>query len=81
MFRDEHSKETGPNSGLMTVLFHLLFSPVTQELVKQPQQKFYLTQLEVNDLDVLEINASSTNVEDVRDKIVNFCPDDSFWSI
>ena len=35
--------------------------------------KILLNQLEVNDLDVLEINASRTNsVEDVRDKIVNF---------
>jgi replication factor C small subunit len=32
-----------------------------------------LAQLEVNDLDILEINASRTNsVEDVRDKVVNF---------
>ena len=44
-----------------------------QVLVRQHLQRYFPIQLEVNDLDVLEINASSTNsVEDVPDKIVNF---------
>ena len=35
--------------------------------------KILFNELEINDLDILEINASRTNsVEDVRDKIVNF---------
>ena len=35
--------------------------------------KLLFNELEINDLDILEINASRTNsVDDVRDKIVNF---------
>ena len=51
---------------------HLLFSG-NAGIGKTTLAKILLNQLEVNDLDVLEINASRTNsVEDVRDKIVNF---------
>ena len=51
---------------------HLLFAG-TAGIGKTTLAKILLNQLEVNDLDVLEINASRTNsVEDVRDKIVNF---------
>ena len=72
VFPDEHSKRNRCNSGLKTVLFHLLFSG-NAGIGKTTLAKILLNQLEVNDLDVLEINASSTNsVEDVRDKIVNF---------
>ena len=51
---------------------HLLFSG-NAGIGKTTLAKILPNQLEVNDPDVLEINASSTNsVEDVRDKIVNF---------
>jgi hypothetical protein len=42
-------------------------------LVKTTLAKILFNELDLNDLDILEINASRTNsVEDVRDKIVNF---------
>ena len=72
VFRDEHSKRNRYNSGLQTVLFHLLFPSGNAGIGKTTLAKILLNQLEVNDLDVLEINASRTNSEDVRDKIVNF---------
>ena len=51
---------------------HLLFSG-NAGIGKTTLAKILLNQLEINDLDVLEINASRTNsVEDVRDKVVNF---------
>jgi len=51
---------------------HLLFSGHAG-IGKTTLAKVLLNQLEVNDYDVLEINASRTNsVEDVRDKIVSF---------
>ena len=51
---------------------HLLFSG-NAGIGKTTLAKLLFNELDVNDLDVLEINASRTNsVEDVRDKIVNF---------
>jgi len=51
---------------------HLLFSGHAG-IGKTTLAKVLLNELEVNEYDVLEINASRTNsVEDVRDKIVNF---------
>ncbi len=51
---------------------HLLFSG-NAGIGKTTLAKVLLNELEVNEYDVLEINASRTNsVEDVRDKIVNF---------
>ena len=72
MCLEMHIKRNRYNSGLQTVLFHLLFSG-NAGIGKTTLAKILLNQLEINDLDVLEINASRTNsVEDVRDKIVNF---------
>lgn len=72
VFRDEHQKKQVKqwiNDGTIP---HLLFSG-NAGIGKTTLAKILLNQLEVNDLDVLEINASRTNsVEDVRDKIVNF---------
>ena len=51
---------------------HLLFSG-NAGIGKTTLAKLLFNELEINDLDVLEINASRTNsVDDVRDKIVNF---------
>jgi replication factor C small subunit len=72
VFRDTHQKEqitTWIKDGSIP---HLLFSG-NAGIGKTTLAKILLNELEVNDLDVLEINASRTNsVEDVRDKIVNF---------
>lgn len=72
VFRDNSQKEqvTGwVTSGAMP---HLLFSgaPGTG---KTTLAKVLLNELEVNDMDILEMNGSSTNsVDDVRDRITNF---------
>lgn len=51
---------------------HLLFSG-NAGIGKTTLAKLLFNELEVNNLDILEINASRTNsVDDVRDKIVNF---------
>ena len=51
---------------------HLLFSG-NAGIGKTTLAKLLFNELELNDLDILEINASRTNsVDDVRDKIVNF---------
>ena len=72
VFRDEHQKKQVQQWIKDGTIPHLLFSG-NAGIVKTTLAKILLNQLEVNDLDVLEINASRTNsVEDVRDKIVNF---------
>jgi len=51
---------------------HLLFSG-NAGIGKTTLAKLLFNELDINDLDILEINASRTNsVDDVRDKIVNF---------
>ena len=51
---------------------HLLFSG-NAGIGKTTLAKILFHELEINDLDILEINASRTNsVDDVRDRIVNF---------
>ncbi len=72
VFRDEHQKRQVQQWIKDGTIPHLLFSG-NAGIGKTTLAKILLNQLEVNDLDVLEINASRTNsVEDVRDKIVNF---------
>ena len=72
VFRDEHQRKQVEQWIKDGTIPHLLFSG-NAGIGKTTLAKILLTQLEINDLDVLEINASRTNsVEDVRDKIVNF---------
>ena len=72
VFRDDAQKKQVKQWITDGTIPHLLFSG-NAGIGKTTLAKILLNQLEVNDLDVLEINASRTNsVEDVRDKIVNF---------
>ncbi len=72
VFRDSHQKEQIQSWIEQGSIPHLLFSG-NAGIGKTTLAKILLNELEINDLDVLEINASRTNsVEDVRDKIVNF---------
>ena len=72
VFRDEHQKRQVQQWIKDGTIPHLHFSG-NAGIGKTTLAKILLAQLEVNDLDVLEINASRTNsVEDVRDKVVNF---------
>ena len=72
VFRDEHQKKQVQQWIKDGTIPHLLFSG-NAGIGKTTLAKILLNQLGINDLDVLEINASRTNsVEDVRDKIVNF---------
>jgi DNA polymerase III delta prime subunit len=72
VFRDAHQKEQIESWVKQGSIPHLLFSG-NAGIGKTTLAKILLNELEINDLDVLEINASRTNsVEDVRDKIVNF---------
>ncbi len=72
VFRDEHQKQQIKRWIKEGTIPHLLFSG-NAGIGKTTLAKILLNELEVNDLDVLEINASRTNsVEDVRDRIVNF---------
>jgi DNA polymerase III delta prime subunit len=72
VFRDNHQKKQILSWIEQGSIPHLLFSG-NAGIGKTTLAKILLNELEINDLDVLEINASRTNsVEDVRDKIVNF---------
>ena len=72
VFRDGHQKRQVQQWIKDGTIPHLLFSG-NAGIGKTTLAKILLEQLEVNDLDILEINASRTNsVEDVRDKVVNF---------
>lgn len=72
VFRDDAQKQQVKQWITDGTIPHLLFSG-NAGIGKTTLAKILLNQLEINDLDVLEINASRTNsVEDVRDKIVNF---------
>jgi DNA polymerase III delta prime subunit len=72
VFRDNHQKEQVQSWIKQGTIPHLLFSG-NAGIGKTTLAKILFNELDINDLDVLEINASRTNsVEDVRDKIVNF---------
>ena len=72
VFRDSHQKEQVQQWIKQKTIPHLLFSG-NAGIGKTTLAKILFNELDLNDLDVLEINASRTNsVEDVRDKIVNF---------
>jgi len=72
VFRDEAQKSQVKTWIKDQTIPHLLFSG-NAGIGKTTLAKLLFNELDVNDLDVLEINASRTNsVDDVRDKIVNF---------
>lgn len=72
VFRDEHQKTQVKQWIKEGTIPHLLFSG-NAGIGKTTLAKILFNELHVNDLDILEINASRTNsVDDVRDKIVNF---------
>jgi len=72
VFKDNHQKSQIESWIKQKSIPHLLFSG-NAGIGKTTLAKILFNELDLNDLDVLEINASRTNsVEDVRDKIVNF---------
>ena len=72
VFRDEHQKAQIQRWIKEGTIPHLLFSG-NAGIGKTTLAKILLNELGINDLDILEINASRTNlVDDVRTKIVNF---------
>ena len=72
VFRDAHQKEQIQGWIKQKSIPHLLFSG-NAGIGKTTLAKILFNELEVNEYDILEINASRTNsVDDVRDKIVNF---------
>ena len=72
VFRDEHQRAQVNTWIKDKTIPHLLFSG-NAGIGKTTLAKLLFNELDVNDLDILEINASRTNsVDDVRDKIVNF---------
>ena len=72
VFRDEAQKKQVQQWIKDKTIPHLLFSG-NAGIGKTTLAKLLFAELDINDLDILEINASRTNsVDDVRDKIVNF---------
>jgi replication factor C small subunit len=72
VFRDEHQRKQVQQWIKEGTIPHLLFSG-NAGIGKTTLAKILFNELEINDLDILEINASRTNsVDDVRDKIINF---------
>jgi len=72
VFRDDHQRKQVEQWVKEKTIPHLLFSG-NAGIGKTTLAKVLLNELEINDLDVLEINASRTNsVEDVRNNIINF---------
>lgn len=72
VFRDDHQKQQIESWVKQGTIPHLLFSG-NAGIGKTTLAKILFNELEINDLDILEINASRTNsVDDVRDKIINF---------
>jgi DNA polymerase III delta prime subunit len=72
VFRDNHQREQVESWIKQGTIPHLLFSG-NAGIGKTTLAKILFNELEIQDLDILEINASRTNsVDDVRDKIINF---------
>ena len=72
VFRDEHQRAQVKTWIKDKTIPHLLFSG-NAGIGKTTLAKLLFNELDVNDLDILEINASRTNsVDDVREKIINF---------
>lgn len=72
VFRDGHQRKQIETWIKDKSIPHLLFSG-SAGIGKTTIAKVLLNELEINEYDILEINASRTNsVEDVRDKVVNF---------
>jgi DNA polymerase III delta prime subunit len=72
VFRDTNQKEQIEGWIKQKSIPHLLFSG-SAGIGKTTLAKILFKELDIDELDILEINASRTNsVEDVRDKIVNF---------
>ena len=72
VFRDEAQRSQVKTWIKDKTIPHLLFSG-NAGIGKTTLAKLLFNELELNDLDILEIDASRTNsVDDVRDKIVNF---------
>ena len=72
VFRDEAQRSQVKTWIKDKTIPHLLFSG-NAGIGKTTLAKLLFNELDINDLDILEINASRTNsVDDVRDKIVNF---------
>ena len=72
VFRDDAQKKQVETWIKDKTIPHLLFSG-NAGIGKTTLAKLLFNELEINDFDILEINASRTNsVDDVRDKIVNF---------
>ena len=72
VFRDVEQKKQVETWIKDKTIPHLLFSG-NAGIGKTTLAKILFHELDINDLDILEINASRTNsVDDVRDKIVNF---------
>ena len=72
VFRDEAQRKQVQTWIKDKTIPHLLFSG-NAGIGKTTLAKLLFNELDIQDLDILEINASRTNsVDDVRDKIVNF---------
>jgi len=72
VFRDDHQRKQIQTWIKDQSIPHLIFSG-TAGIGKTTMAKILISELGIEDYDVLEINASRTNsVDDVRDKIVNF---------
>ena len=72
VFRDDAQKQQVKNWIKEKTIPHLLFSG-NAGIGKTTLAKLLFNELEINEYDILEINASRTNsVDDVRDRIVNF---------
>ena len=72
VFRDDAQKKQVTSWIKDKTIPHLLFSG-NAGIGKTTLAKLLFNELDINDLDILEINASRTNsVDDVRNKIVNF---------